>query len=39
LIAGDVEMEVTDGLEDEDFKENMILPCVARPKSNIVLDA
>ncbi len=39
LISGEVEMEITDGLEEEDLKQNMILPCVARPKSNIVLEA
>jgi len=39
LLSGEVDMEVTDGLEDEDFKQNMILPCVARPKSNIALEA
>jgi len=39
LISGEVDMEVTDGLEDVDFKENMILPCVARPKSNIIVEA
>jgi hypothetical protein len=32
-------MEIADGLEDEDLKQNMILPCVARAKSNIVLEA
>ena len=39
LLSGEVDMEITDGLEDEDLKQNMILPCVARPKSNIVLEA
>jgi len=39
LLSGKVDMEITDGLEDEDLKQNLILPCVARPKSNIVLDA
>jgi len=39
LLSGNVDMEITDGLEDEDLKQNMILPCIARPKSNIVLEA
>ena len=39
LLFGEVEMEITDGLEDEDSEQNMILPCIARPKSNIVLEA
>jgi ferredoxin len=39
LLSGEVDMEMTDGLEDEDVKQNIILPCVARPKSNIVLEA
>ncbi len=38
LLSGDVEMEVDDGLEDEDREQNMILPCVAVPKSDIVLE-
>ena len=37
LLFGDVHMEVTDGLEAEDVKKNMILPCVARPTTNIVI--
>jgi hypothetical protein len=32
-------METIDGLEDEDVKQNMILPCVARPKGSIVVEA
>jgi ferredoxin len=39
LLSGKVDMEIADGLEDEDLKQNMILPCVARAKSNIVLEA
>ena len=39
LISGDVHMENTDGLETEGAGENMILPCVAMPKTNIVIDA
>ena len=39
LLSGKVDMEITDGLEDEDLKQNMILPSIARPKSNIVLEA
>jgi len=39
LVSGEVDMELTDGLEDVDFKENMILPCVATPKSDIIVEA
>jgi ferredoxin len=39
LISGEVDMEITDALEDEDLKQNMVLPCVAKPKSNIVVEA
>ena len=39
LLSGEVDMEITDGLEAEDLQQNIILPCVARPKSNIVLEA
>ena len=38
LISGKVEMEVEDGLEDEDIAANMILPCVAVPMTDIVLE-
>jgi len=38
LLSGDVHMEVTDGLEAEDMKQNMILPCVARPTTDIVIN-
>jgi ferredoxin len=39
LISGAVDMKVEDGLEDEDIGQNMILPCVAVPLEDIVLDA
>ncbi|MFW6053055.1 MAG: 2Fe-2S iron-sulfur cluster-binding protein [Desulfosalsimonas sp.] len=39
LISGEVDMEVDDGLEDEDRDQNMVLPCVAVPKTDISLDA
>ena len=39
LLSGEVSMENTDGLEPEDQAENMILPCVAVPKTDVVLDA
>lgn len=39
LLSGEVHMEVTDGLEDEDEKQNMILPCGAIPTRDIVIDA
>jgi ferredoxin len=38
LLSGEVYMETEDGLQDEDRKQNMILPCVAVPKSDLVID-
>ena len=38
LISGDVEMELDDGLEDEDREQKFILPCVAVPKTDVSLD-
>ena len=38
LLSGEVFMEVDDGLDDEPPGHNRILPCVAIPKSDIVLD-
>jgi len=39
LLSGEVLMETEDGLAEEDRKENMILPCVAVPKTDLVIDA
>ena len=39
LLSGEVYMETEDGLQDEDRNQNMILPCVAVPKTDLVLDA
>ncbi len=39
LISGQVEMEDADVLEPEEVAQNMILPCVAVPASDVVLDA
>ena len=39
LISGKVNMEVEDGLDDQDREANMILPCVAAPESDVVIDA
>jgi ferredoxin len=39
LLSGEVIMETEDGLQDEDRKQNMILPCVAVPKTDVVIDA
>lgn len=38
LLSGKVEMDVHDGLDDEDIRQNMILPCVAVPLSDLVLE-
>lgn len=39
LLSGEVDMEVEDGLEEEDIQEGFILTCVAVPLSDIVLEA
>ena len=39
LLSGRVMMETEEGLQDEDRTENMILPCVAVPETDIVIDA
>lgn len=39
LLSGEVEMDIEDGLEDDDREEGFILTCVAVPKSDIVLEA
>ena len=39
LLSGEVHMEVTDALEDADIERNMILPCVAIPITDVVIDA
>jgi glycine betaine catabolism B len=38
LISGEVVMDLDDGLEEEDRAQNMILPCVAVPRTDISLD-
>ena len=37
LLDGEVTMETDDGLEDVDLEQNMILPCVSVPKTDIVV--
>ncbi len=39
LLAGEVEMECEDGLEPEDRTKGYILTCVARPRTDCILDA
>jgi ferredoxin len=39
LISGGVSMETEDGLEDADQADRMILPCVAVPESDLVIEA
>lgn len=39
LLAGKVDMDVTDGLDDDDSNKGMILPCVAVPLNDVVVDA
>jgi ferredoxin len=39
LLSGSVTMETEDGLEDGDQANRMILPCVAVPESDLVIDA
>lgn len=38
LLSGKVEMETEDGLDADDMAQNMILPCVAEPLTDIVLE-
>ncbi|MDY6824287.1 MAG: 2Fe-2S iron-sulfur cluster binding domain-containing protein [Thermodesulfobacteriota bacterium] len=38
LLSGTVDMEMEDGLEDEDIARGMILPCVAVPTTDVVLE-
>jgi ferredoxin len=39
LISGTVAMETEDGLEDADKADRLILPCVAVPESDLVIEA
>jgi ferredoxin len=39
LLSGEVDMEVEDGLEEEDIQQGFILTCVAVPLGDIVLEA
>lgn len=39
LLSGEVDMETDDGLDNADLEQNMILPCVSVPKTDIVMDA
>jgi ferredoxin len=39
LLSGSVTMETEDGLEDADKADRMILPCVAVPESDLVIEA
>jgi len=37
LVSGEVDMERVDGLDEADLEQNMILPCVSVPRTDIVL--
>jgi ferredoxin len=39
LISGKVVMESEDALEENDREQNLILPCVALPQTDLVIDA
>ncbi len=39
MISGEVHMEETQGLEDGDESGNIILPCVAVPVTDVILEA
>jgi ferredoxin len=39
LLSGEVNMETTDGLDNEDVRQNMILPCVATPRNDVAVEA
>jgi ferredoxin len=38
LISGEVDMETDDGLDEADLEQNMILPCVSVPRTDVVLE-
>ena len=38
MISGKVEMDVQEGLDEDDRSQNMILPCVAVPLTDLVLE-
>lgn len=38
MLSGKVDMDVEDGLDNEDIEQNMILPCVAIPLTDVVLE-
>ena len=38
LLSGEVAMDTEEGLNDEDRAQKMILPCVAVPEMDIVID-
>ena len=37
LLSGEVNMESDEGLDEADLEQNMILPCVSVPKTDIVV--
>jgi len=39
LLSGEVHIEITDGLDEGDMEQKMILPCVAIRISNIIINA
>ncbi len=39
LLSGIVAMETEDGLSDDDKGNHVILPCVATPETDLVIDA
>jgi ferredoxin len=39
LISGEVFMEAEDGLDEDDKSNQMILPCVATPQTDLAIDA
>jgi hypothetical protein len=39
MISGEVSMEETQGLENGDETENVILPCVAIPLTDVILES
>jgi ferredoxin len=39
LISGKVVMESEDALEEKEREQNLILPCVAVPQTDLVIDA
>ena len=39
LLSGKVDMETEEGLDEDEIKDGMILPCVSVPLSDLIIEA